>query len=203
MIDYWLFIPACFAINLAFGPNNLMAVTNGAQSGPIFAMTAATGRLISFSILIAISALGMGVILAASAFVFTAIKIFGAGYLVWIGWRTLKSARKIEASAITAGQTNLRAAFIKEIIVGSSNPKAILVFAAFFPQFVMPEAYFQSYAKLGAIFLVLEYFAIAIYATIGGYAARKAAAKFHWFHTVSGLGMMLFGALLLFTKRPV
>ncbi|HCI07903.1 MAG TPA: lysine transporter LysE, partial [Sulfitobacter sp.] len=55
MIDYLVFVPACFAINLAFGPNNLMALTNGAQRGVGFAVIASLGRLIAFIPMIAVS----------------------------------------------------------------------------------------------------------------------------------------------------
>ena len=48
MIDWIIFIPACFALNLAFGPNNLLAMTHGAKAGVAFAQKAAFGRIIVF-----------------------------------------------------------------------------------------------------------------------------------------------------------
>jgi threonine/homoserine/homoserine lactone efflux protein len=202
MADLLLFIPACFALNLAFGPNNLMALTNGAQRGPVFALLAGVGRLLVFAPMIALSALGLGLVLSTSALVFTVIKILGAGYLVWLGVKLLKTASTEAAAEMSGTPLRLKACFRSEALVALGNPKAILIFAAFFPQFVKVDAYLLSYLTLGGVFLVLEAAAILIYALVGSLAARSAAAKLHWFHRGSGVGMILFGLLLLLTKRP-
>jgi len=203
MIDLYLFIPACFALNLALGPNNLLALTHGAQGGPLFASLAGIARLLVFGPMIVISALGLGVILSASAIVFTAIKLLGAAYLVWLGMKLLKSSFVVQAADLSAEPTKIKDAFRREGLVALGNPKAILIFAAFFPQFVNVEAYAQSYFTLGAIFLLLEAFVICLYAATGHFAARVAASKLHLFQRVSGIGMIIFGMLLLLTKRPV
>ncbi|MEO0423792.1 MAG: LysE family translocator [Pseudomonadota bacterium] len=202
MIDWLLFIPACFALNLAFGPNNLLAMTHGANGGICFAQQAACGRLLAFVPMIGVSALGLGVILTASAAAFTAVKWLGAGYLIWLGislWRSAPGAamRRSEGRRLTRGQ-----AFRSEAVVAISNPKAILIFAAFFPQFVAVDAYWQSYALLGAAFLVLEAVAIAIYATFGCFASKYAAARLPTLQRASGGTMILFGLLLLVSPAP-
>lgn len=202
MLDLYLFVPACFAINLAFGPNNLLALTHGAQRGVVFALLAGLSRLGVFSVMIAASALGLGLILSTSAMIFTAVKVAGAIYLIWLGWKSLKSAFSMGAGDISEATGSLRRASRKEGLTAMSNPKAILVFAAFFPQFVVTHAYVESYATLGAIFLSLELVALGIYALGGALAARTAASKLHWFQGASGVGMMFFGGLLLFAKRP-
>lgn len=203
MIDLWLFIPACFALNLAFGPNNLLALTHGAQMGVRFAGLAAAGRLLVFIPMIAISALGMGAVMAASASLFTLIKLLGAGYLIWIGWTCLRSASQMTLTTQPTTDIPLIFATRREAFIAASNPKAILIFAAFFPQFVDPNAYPQSYAIMGALFLMLEAVAITIYASIGAIAAKRTAQNLSWFQTASGIGMIIFGLLLLAAKRPV
>ncbi|EPO7629461.1 LysE family translocator [Pseudomonas aeruginosa] len=100
MIDLLVFLPACFALNLAFGPNNLVAMTHGAQKGVGFSFMASTARLAVFVPMIAASALGLGMLLSASALVFNVIKIVGAAYLVWMGIKLLRT---------TSGSTNLNA----------------------------------------------------------------------------------------------
>lgn len=202
MADLLLFIPACFALNLAFGPNNLMALTNGAQRGPGFALLAASARLLVFAPMIALSALGLGLVLSTSALVFTIVKVLGAGYLIWLGLKLLKSPASDGPDDGQGAALCLAACFRREALVAMGNPKAILIFAAFFPQFVDVDAYALSYLTLGGIFLVLEAAAILIYALVGAFAARTAATKLHWFQRGSGVGMILFGLLLLVTKRP-
>ncbi|MFY0596572.1 MAG: LysE family translocator [Cognatishimia sp.] len=202
MIDLAIFIPACFAINLAFGPNNLLAITHGAQAGTGFALRAGMGRILAFAPMIAISAIGLGVILSASALVFTAIKILGAAYLVWLGIKLLRASASADLSDLKPGSLEFRSAFRSEMLVAVGNPKAILVFAAFFPQFVAVESYAQSYLILGGLFLAMEVVALMIYAIVGRFAARAASQRLHWFQRASGFGMIGFGLLLLLTPKP-
>ncbi|MEM1431316.1 MAG: LysE family translocator [Pseudomonadota bacterium] len=202
MIDWMIFVPACFALNLAFGPNNLLAMTNGARSGVVFAQKAAIGRLIVFVPMIALSALGLGLVLTTSAFVFNVAKIFGAAYLVWLGLTLWRSARTLKLDDRAGGTTSLRRAFKAEALVAVSNPKAILIFAAFFPQFISIEAYWQSFALLGAAFLAMEAIAILAYAVFGRLASTFAAGRLPTLQRVSGATMCLFGALLLISPQP-
>lgn len=202
MIDAIVFVPACFAINLAFGPNNLLAMTHGARCGVKFALAASLARLLAFAPMIAASALGLGMLLAASATVFSLVKLAGALYLVWLGIRLLRTPAPGGAEAADPARPTLGNAFRREGLVALGNPKAILVFTAFFPQFVDLQAYWTSYALLGLIFLVLEAVAILVYAAVGRFAARFAARRMHWFQRVSGAGMIVFGILLLFSPQP-
>ncbi len=202
MIDWLIFIPACFALNLAFGPNNLLAMTHGARRGVLFAQRAAIGRLLVFIPMIAASALGLGLLLTASATLFNIVKIIGALYLIWLGVKLWRSADRLEARVQAGDGLSHRTAFRSEALVAVSNPKAILMFAAFFPQFVSTKAYVQSYLLLGASFLVLEALAILAYATVGRFASRYATHRLSWMQRGSGLMMGLFGLLLLFSPQP-
>jgi threonine/homoserine/homoserine lactone efflux protein len=203
---YLLFLPACFAINMAFGPNNLLSVTNGARHGVSPAVIAAGGRLVAFALMIAVAGLGMGAVLVASELAFDVIKYIGAAYLVWIGIRLLRSpAPTADVQSLgTAAPPSLRALARQEFTVAAGNPKAILVFTAFFPQFVVPGAYASSYVLLGATFLVFELVAIALYAMLGARMRRLAngSRAMRWFNKVSGSMMVGFGLILAFTRRP-
>jgi threonine/homoserine/homoserine lactone efflux protein len=202
---YLLFLPACFAINMAFGPNNLLSVTNGARHGVSPAVLAAGGRLVAFAIMIAIAGLGMGAVLVASEVAFDVIKYIGAAYLVWIGIRLLRApAPTMQEAAASAAPPSLRALARQEFTVAAGNPKAILVFTAFFPQFVVPGAYASSYLLLGLTFLVFELVAIALYALLGARMRRLAdgSRAMRWFNRVSGGMMVGFGLILAFTRRP-
>ncbi|MDQ0036287.1 threonine/homoserine/homoserine lactone efflux protein [Variovorax boronicumulans] len=203
---YLLFLPACFAINMAFGPNNLLSVTNGARHGVSPAVIAASGRLVAFALMIAVAGLGMGAVLVASELAFDVIKYIGAAYLVWIGIRLLRAPTPTAdvQSQGTAAPPSLRALARQEFTVAAGNPKAILVFTAFFPQFVVPGAYASSYVLLGATFLVFELVAIALYALLGARMRRLAngSRAMRWFNKVSGSMMVGFGLILALTRRP-
>ncbi len=202
MIDWHFFIPACFALNLAFGPNNLLAMTNGARGGVMFAQKAAVGRLLVFTPMIVISALGLSVVLSTSAIVFSFVKIAGAAYLIWLGISLWRSSSELDKSNGAKGITTLYQAFRSEAIVACSNPKAILIFAAFFPQFIDANAYWYSYFLLGLAFLCMEAIASFVYAFVGRFATKIAAGKLPLIQRISGFTMCVFGMLLLVSPQP-
>lgn len=206
LASYLLFLPACFALNMAFGPNNLLSVGNGARWGVGPAVVAALGRLLAFALMIAVAGVGMGALLATSALAFNLVKWLGAAYLVWLGIKLLRApAPPLAAPDETAPQTpDLRALARQEFAVAIGNPKAILIFTAFFPQFVAPEAYAMSYLLLGLSFLVLEVVAIALYALLGARVRRLARGgpAMRWFNRASGSMMVGFGLLLAAARRP-
>lgn len=201
---FLLFAPACFAINMAFGPNNLLSLTNAARSGVAPAVLAAAGRIVSFAVMIAIAGVGLGAILAASETVFTAVKWAGAAYLIWIGIKLIRAGVPLLGNDPSTVPLSLRKLTLQELWVAAGNPKAILVFTAFFPQFVDPQAYASSFAILGATFLVFEVFAIMVYSFIGARLGRyiRNGRILKWFNRMSGTMMIGFGLALMFTRRP-
>jgi threonine/homoserine/homoserine lactone efflux protein len=203
-----LFVPACFAINMAFGPNNVLSLSNGAREGVRTSVLASAGRLVACAIMIAIAGLGLGALLMASQTLFTLIKFGGAAYLVWIGIKLIRSGPALVAHANGDGAPHAPTPLAKlakqEFLVAAGNPKAILVFTAFFPQFVDRSAYATSFTVLGVTFLVLELVAIAVYAALGARLGSVAngARGFKWFNRVSGTLMIGFGIMLAFVRRP-
>ncbi|RXT07865.1 LysE family translocator [Ammoniphilus sp. CFH 90114] len=199
-----LFIPACFALNMAFGPNNLLSLMNGAHRGATPAIMAAMGRLLAFLIMIMITAVGLGALLMASEMLFSLVKWVGAAYLVWIGIKLFLTKSTQSISPTRSSDYSLLDMAKKEFMVAAGNPKAILIFTAFFPQFIEPNAYAQSFISMGIIFLVLEVVAVAIYALIGARIGTYAKNPnvFQWINKVSGSLMIFFGVLLAFARKP-
>ncbi|MDJ1159707.1 LysE family translocator [Chelatococcus sp. SYSU_G07232] len=200
-----LFVPACFALNMAFGPNNLLSLTNGARVGVGWATVAALGRLLAFAGMIVITALGLGALLATSETVFIAVKWVGAAYLVWLGVRLFRAgAPALGEARGEAGRAPVARLMVQEFWVAAGNPKAILVFTAFFPQFLDPSAYAASFLVMGTTFLLLEVVAIAIYAFFGARLASLARGgkALTWFNRASGSLMIGFGVMLALARRP-
>ena len=207
--NYWLFVPACFAINMAFGPNNVLSLSNGAREGVRLSVSASIGRLVAFAGMIAIAGLGLGALLLASQALFTALKLGGAAYLVWIGIKLLRAdpadlARVEGAASDRPAAGKWRRLAKQEFLVAAGNPKAILVFTAFFPQFVDRAHYAASFALLGTTFLVFELVAIALYALLGARLGTLSggAHRLRWFNRVSGSLMIFFGLMLAFVRKP-
>jgi threonine/homoserine/homoserine lactone efflux protein len=203
---FLIFLPACFAINMAFGPNNVLSLSNGARDGVRASVLASFGRIAAFAIMIAVAGLGLGALLLASQTLFTVIKLVGAAYLVWIGVKLIRSgpALAVKEAGGAPGPVSMVRLTKQEFWVAAGNPKAILVFTAFFPQFVDRNAYAASFAILGATFLLLELVAIFIYAALGARlgSLSRGARGLAWFNRVSGVLMIGFGVLLAFVRRP-
>ena len=190
---------------MAFGPNNLISMTIGARYGLRAALLAAAGRLVAFVMMIAVAALGMGARLVASEVAFTVVKFLGAAYLVWLGIKILRSEAELPSQRHELGKQGVRGFIRQEFLVAIGNPKAILIFTAFFPQFVVPGAYRGSFLILGAIFLALELVAIAMYAYAGTRLSgvMRDARGLRWVNRISGSTMIAFGAVLAAARRPV
>ncbi|TWC56130.1 threonine/homoserine/homoserine lactone efflux protein [Pseudomonas sp. SJZ080] len=167
-----LFLPACFALNMAPGPNNLLSVSNSTRYGYRTACVAGIGRLLAFAGMIALASAGLAVVLQTSELLFYGIKIVGAAYLFYLAWQLWRAdpgTENVETGA-PAGMLTLAR---QEFLVAAGNPKAILIFTAFLPQFVDPgEAVTPQFAVLGALFLMLEWIAIGAYAYMGLHMRR-------------------------------
>lgn len=169
-----LFIPACFALNMAPGPNNLLSLHNASRYGLRAACLAGVGRLFAFSGMIGLAAMGLAVVLHTSETLFLAIKVVGAVYLFYLAWQLWRAPVAAAVDAGYSARSGWRLAR-QEFLVAAGNPKAILIFTAFLPQFVSvasPVPVGQQFLLLGVLFLLLEWAAIALYAAVGAYLQR-------------------------------
>ena len=167
-----VFVPACFALNMAPGPNNLLSISNATRYGFARACIGGLGRLLAFAIMIALAAVGLTAVLHTSEWLFHAIKILGAAYLFYLAVQLWRASPEEEGSVISSGR-GLFSLARQEFLVAIGNPKAILLFTAFLPQFVdQAGSVTEQFAVLGVLFLVLECLAIAIYAWMGLHARR-------------------------------
>ncbi|GAA0416371.1 LysE family translocator [Pseudomonas veronii subsp. inensis] len=167
-----LFLPACFALNMAPGPNNLLSVSNATRYGYRASCLAGIGRLLAFAGMIALASAGLAVVLQTSALLFYGIKVLGAAYLVYLAVQLWRADPQAQAES-TAAKVGLWALARQEFLVAAGNPKAILIFTAFLPQFVVPgEPITPQFTLLGAMFLMLEWIAISAYAYMGLHMRR-------------------------------
>ena len=194
-----LFIPACFALNLSPGPNNLVALSNASRYGFRSACAAGIGRIVAFLLMIAIAAFGLAAVLYTSEVLFLVIKVGGACYLFYMAlklWRAGSLSEQQEQPKV-----GLYALAKQEFLLAIGNPKAILIFTAFLPQFVDPSRPVAAqFILVGGLFLLLEWLAIAGYAFIGAYLRQwfsqpKARQMFNRtcsaFLATAGIGLLL------------
>ncbi|MGP9766615.1 LysE family translocator [Halomonas sp. AOP13-D3-9] len=164
-----IFIPACFALNMAPGPNNLLSLTNAKRYGIRIACLAGIGRLVAFVGMITLAATGLATLLYTSEKIFLVIKVVGGLYLLWLAYQ-LWGADTAEHDDADAKPRNLLELARQEFLLAAGNPKAILIFTAFLPQFVEPSGNVgRQFLVLGALFLLLEWVAIGGYAYAGSF----------------------------------
>ncbi|MGL4767490.1 MAG: LysE family translocator [Formosimonas sp.] len=196
---FLLFVPACFVLNMAPGPNNVLLLNNTTRFGFKTATLAGTGRLWAFAILIVIAAVGLASVLAASASYLFALKVFGGLYLLYLAYKLCRNP-VTDRDEITPQTTATRTLMRQEFICAIANPKAILIFTAIFPQFLDAQRPLAlQFVIMGVTFLLLEWLTIAIYAVIGLQLARalRTAQGQRRFNRLSGGLLGLVGLAML------
>ena len=197
-----LFLPAAALVAASPGANNLLSLINGARAGLRPTLFSLLGRLAAFLILIAFVAGGLGALLSASELAFTVVKWLGVAYLTYLGIR-LWISRELELGESETLEGSAWRLARKEFLVAITNPKAILLFTAFLPQFIVPgTAATTQLLWLGAVYLPIEVCAACLYATAGSRVRklRLTTARVRLFNRIAG-GMMLSAAALLATSR--
>ena len=130
------FLAAAVLITLSPGPDNLMVLglgmSRGRRAGMSFGLGCALGCL-SHTLL---AVLGISALIAASATAFTALKILGGLYLVWLGAQALRSTGGSAPGAAAAPPATMLGLFGRGLLANAINPKVLLFFLAFLPQFV-------------------------------------------------------------------
>lgn len=176
-MDPLLFIPVAILLALVPGPNNICALNNGVRQGVVAALGATFGRVAAFAIFLLISALGLGAMLLASESVFVAMKWIGAAYLFWLGILTWRSSDYVATDDEEPGGRgairSLKSLILQEFLIAISNPKAVLLFAAVFPQFIDPaRPAAHQFFVLGSIYLLAEFVSSLVY-SLGGRQLRR------------------------------
>ncbi len=168
-IDVWLlYAGATFLLSLTPGPNGLLALTHGGLFGARRTMATALGGVSGFVLLIALSMSGLGALLMASEQMFSVIRWLGAIYLMWLGYRTWRTPVSLQSASSDRDSTrSFNSLFVEGVVVALSNPKAILFFAAFLPQFLDPQgSLLLQFAIMALTLAVIEFvFEVALAAS--------------------------------------
>ncbi|MBO1909238.1 LysE family translocator [Microvirga sp. 3-52] len=154
---WFAFVAASIALVLIPGPTVLLVVSYALGQGWRAALPMAVGVALGDFTAMSLSVLGIGALLMASATVFTAVKWIGAAYLVYLGVKLFRAGGTLSAEPKTDASTALRMG-AHAWLVTSLNPKGILFFVAFFPQFIDPHlTFWPQVLVLQATFLVIAF----------------------------------------------
>jgi threonine/homoserine/homoserine lactone efflux protein len=133
------FLAASLVLVAIPGPSVLFIVGRALAHGRRAALASVAGNTTGVAVLVVVVALGLGAVAAASATVFTAIKLAGAAYLIWLGVHTIRTRGDLVAALGRPGVAAGRRVYLQGVLVGLTNPKALVFFAAVLPQFLGPQ----------------------------------------------------------------
>jgi homoserine/homoserine lactone efflux protein len=184
-LQTWLvYLLATTGLSLSPGPNSLLALTHGALYGGRRSLFTIAGGAVGFVVLIGLSLFGISALLKTSALWLVALKWVGGAYLVWLGvqvWRSAPVGVELGHEVVqgAAAQPPSGAAMAWQgALAALTNPKGVLFFAAFLPQFIDPARNpWMQFAVMAGTFVVIE--SLTEFA-IAGTAARVRP----WLHRV-------------------
>ncbi|HTO31828.1 MAG TPA: LysE family translocator [Pararhizobium sp.] len=179
-IEHWLAFAAASAIMLAIpGPTILLVISYALGHGRKTAGATVAGVALGDFTAMTASMLGLGALLATSAAIFTVLKWVGAAYLIWLGiklWRAPIARESADGTMAAPVERPLRI-FLHTYIVTALNPKSIVFFVAFLPQFLdLSRPLFNQMLIFETTFLVLATINATTYALMAS-AARKTIRK--------------------------
>lgn len=205
--DFGLFLVAVLLLNATPGPDTAYIVGRSIAQGRSAGLLSALGISAGCCVHALASAIGLGAILAASATAFTFIKLAGGAYLVYLGIRMILARPNSIAHAGKPQEGRApRTIFLQAMMTNILNPKVILFFLAFIPQFVRADA---SHKTLAFLFLGLMFAAISmcwnsgtafLAGTLSRHAGRNPRVRI-WLERLVGTSFIALGAKLAFTKN--
>lgn len=206
-----LYSGAAFLLAITPGPGIFYVAARTLAGGRAEGVASSFGTGLGGMVHVAAGSLGVSAVVLASAQLFTALKFVGAAYLVWIGIRTILSARR-DAAAVLAGgaaqpPVGPKRAFREGVLVEALNPKTAAFFLAFVPQFVDPAAggVALQFVVLGFISVALNTLADIVVAFGTGGIVKSAATRpvlVRRLREASGGAMVALGLGLTLARRP-
>ncbi|MBK5945044.1 lysine transporter LysE [Rhodobacter veldkampii DSM 11550] len=204
-LELWgVFLLASIALSLTPGPNALLVLDHGARYGLRRAGFTALGSVLAMLAMVAASLAGLGALMLASETLFAAVKWLGAAYLVWLGLRLWR------APGFAGGQMpdhaarpiTRRRAFVQGAAVMLSNPKTLLFFTTFLPQFLRPDApLLAQFIVLGLTLALVELGVELVLAGAAGRLAPSLVRHGRIFNRITGGAFVGIGAMVAASGR--
>lgn len=208
--QFAIYVAAALLLAITPGPGIFYVAARTLAGGRAEGISSSIGTGLGGMVHVVAGSLGVSAIVLASAELFTAFKLVGAAYLVWLGWRTFQTARRDAANVPAGGAVEpaigVAKAFREGVVVEALNPKTAAFFLAFIPQFVDGTASVAlQFLVLGFVSVLLNTLADIIVAFAASGIRKKAAARPTMIRRLregSGGAMIALGIGLALAKRP-
>ncbi|WP_422048885.1 LysE family translocator [Shimia sp.] len=201
--EIWtVYVVTVLALMSTPGPSQLLMLSNSGAHGFSRALSTAAGDLSANALQMLAAGLGLAAIIAASATALTVIKWAGVAYLIWLGLRMIRRAKPDDPDLTpNRSRASLGSLWMQGFITSAANPKAVVFFAALFPQFLSPEsAFWPQFLILSATYIVMDGLFLSAYGLSASWIAKrfKGTARV-WIERIGG-SFMIGAALLLGAK---
>jgi len=199
---------AAFILIVIPGPSVVFVIGRALAYGQGVALASVVGNSLGLFVVMGLVAFGLGAVVAESIVVFTVLKLAGAAYLVWLGVQALRHRRGLH---VEDGQVRLPVSSARAMrqgfVVGVSNPKGFMIFAALLPQFVERSqgAVPMQMFVLGSVAVLLGLASDAVWATTASRLRdwfNASAGRGRALGTVGGVSMIGLGVGIALTGRP-
>ena len=197
-MDLWLYVVSALALIATPGQDMVYVVTRSLARGRLAGIASALGVCTGILAHTALAALGVGAILQASEGLFLALKLVGAAYLVWLGITMLLARGATVVAGASVPRQSMASLFAKGVLSNVTNPKIVLFFFAFLPQFVDPASAHptRDLAFLGVLYAVLALpVKCGVGLAAGSFSERvlKRPAALAWMNRVGGAILIALG----------
>ncbi len=192
-IEAWaLYVGTVLLFMCTPGPSHLLMLSVSTSNGFQRSLATAAGDLTANAIQIVLAGLGLAAALSASKYGFSIVKWLGVSYLIWLGTSQIIRSFTTRGVAAPASKASLKTLWARGFITSAANPKAVVFFAALFPQFLSStHSLFPQILVLGFSYIVIDGIFLSVYGKCGNWIAAKLSnRKQVWVERFSGAGLI-------------
>jgi homoserine/homoserine lactone efflux protein len=197
---YAAYAVACIVIIIVPGPTVTLIIASSMRHGIRAGLANVAGGQFGIALMIVIAGIGLTTVIEAMGHWFELLRLLGAAYLIWMGWQMIRSSGKLASGAAAVAPRG--GFFLQGFLVAVSNPKTLIFFGAFFPQFIDPQGnYALQISVMGVTALVFAAFSDSAYALVAGRAGSMlSAGRVRLLSRISG-GFLIGGGVWLAFSR--
>jgi threonine/homoserine/homoserine lactone efflux protein len=198
-LDTWLmYVGTVLVFMSAPGPSHLLMLSVSMSNGFHRSLATAAGDLSANAIQIVLAGMGLAAVLTASRYGFAIVKWAGVAYLVWVGIRQIRASFGGQHRSEEMAVSSLKQLWFRGFVTSAANPKAVVFFAALFPQFLDPRhALAPQIAILGATYIIVDGAYLACYGKGASWIAGKLRGRHKaWVDRAAGSGLIVAAVML-------
>ena len=202
-IEVWgIYVATVLVLMSTPGPSQLLMLSNSIKNGFRRSVFTALGDLTANFLQMLAASLGLAVLIASSLYALTIIKWLGVVYLIWLGWQMIRKAvAGNTVGEVPEKEASLGSLWLQGFMTSAANPKAVVFFAALFPQFISSDAQFwPQFAILSATYIAIDACFLSAYGLGASWVARKLRGNARaWVERIGG--SFIIGAAVLLGLR--